>query len=165
MSAESEDIHEQKRVCGDLACRCTVMKVSNCMKNGVFQSIERKCSIWLCEGSFCGINKRRKSNSLLSVTIDRTRLKRRSLKNAVIKTYNWLKSCDLMPQNVESITKAQVKSHRQIMEVFIPYNKELFDLFYIWITKLLLNVSFMNWLQALKRKEIRGIFKKLMLVL
>ena len=26
MSAESEDIHAQKSVCGDLACRCTVMK-------------------------------------------------------------------------------------------------------------------------------------------
>ena len=26
MSAESEDIHSQKSVCGDLACRCTVMK-------------------------------------------------------------------------------------------------------------------------------------------
>ena len=25
MSAESEDIHAQKSVCGDLACRCTVM--------------------------------------------------------------------------------------------------------------------------------------------
>ena len=26
MSAESEDIHAQKSVCGDLACRCTVME-------------------------------------------------------------------------------------------------------------------------------------------
>ena len=50
------------------------------------------------------INKRRKSKSLLPVTIDRTQLKRRSLKNAVIKTYNWLKSYDLMPQKVESLT-------------------------------------------------------------
>ena len=36
------------------------------------------------------INKLRKSKGLLPVTIDRTQLKRRSLKNAVIKTYNWL---------------------------------------------------------------------------
>ena len=57
------------------------------------------------------INKRRKSKSLLPVTIDRTRLKRRSPKNAVIKTYNWLKSCHLMPQKVESFTNAQVKSN------------------------------------------------------
>ena len=78
------------------------------------------------------INKRRKSKSLLPVTIDRTQLKRRSLKNAVIKTYNWLKSCDLMPQKVETLTNAQVKNHlRQIMELFIPNNKELFELFYV----------------------------------
>ena len=57
------------------------------------------------------INKRRKSKSLPPVTIDRTQLKRRSLKNSVIKTYNWLKSCDLMPQKVESLTNAQVKNH------------------------------------------------------
>ena len=78
------------------------------------------------------INKRRKSKSLLPVTIDRTQLKRRSLKNAVIKTYNWLKSCDLMPEKVESLTNTQVKNHlRQIMELFIPNNKELFELFYV----------------------------------
>ena len=78
------------------------------------------------------INKRRKSNSLLSVTIDRTQLKSRSLKNDVIKTYNWLKTCDLMPQKVESLTNAQMKYHlRQIMEVFILNNEELFELFYV----------------------------------
>ena len=78
------------------------------------------------------INIHRKSKSLLPVTIDRTQLKRRSLKNAVIKTYIWLKSCDLMSQNVESLTNAQVKNHlRQIMELFIPNNKELFELFYV----------------------------------
>ena len=27
LSAESEDIHAQKSVCGDLACRCTVMSL------------------------------------------------------------------------------------------------------------------------------------------
>ena len=80
------------------------------------------------------INKRRKSKSLLPVTIDRKQLKRRSLKNANIKTYNWLrvKSSDLMPQKVESLTNAQVKTHlRQIMGVFIPNNKELFELFHV----------------------------------
>ena len=56
------------------------------------------------------INKRRKSKSLLPVTIDRTQLKMRSLKNAVTKTYNWLKSCDLMRQKVESSTNAQVNT-------------------------------------------------------
>ena len=53
------------------------------------------------------INKRRGSKSLLPVTMDRTQLKRRSLKNAVIKTYAWLKLCDVMPQNVESLTNAR----------------------------------------------------------
>ena len=78
------------------------------------------------------INKRRKSKSLLPVTIDRTQLKRRSLKSAIIKTYNWLKSCDLIPQNFESLTNVQMKSHiRQIIEVFISNNKELFELFYV----------------------------------
>ena len=57
------------------------------------------------------INKRRKSKSLLPATIDRTQLKRPSPKNAVIKTYNWLKSCHLMPQKVESLTNEQVKSN------------------------------------------------------
>ena len=57
------------------------------------------------------INKRRKSKSLLPVTIDRTQMKRRSLRYAVIKTCNWLKSRDLMPQKVESLTNAQVKSN------------------------------------------------------
>ena len=74
------------------------------------------------------INKRRKSKSLLPITIDRTQLKRRSLNNAVIKTYN----CDLMPEKVESLTNTQVKNHlRQVMELFIPNNKELFELFYV----------------------------------
>ena len=77
-------------------------------------------------------NKRRKSKCSPPVTIDKTQPKRRSLKNAVIKTYNWLKSCHLMPQKVESFTDTQVKSHLcQIMEVFIPNNKELFEFFYV----------------------------------
>ena len=78
------------------------------------------------------INKHRKTKSLLPITTDITQLKRRSLRNAVIKTYNWLKPCDLIPQKVESLTNAQMKSHlRQIMEIFIPNNKELFELFYV----------------------------------
>ena len=77
------------------------------------------------------INKRRKSKSSLPVTIDRTPVKGCSLKNAVTRTYNWLKSCDLMPQ-VESLINTQVKSHlRRDMEVFIPNNKELFESFYV----------------------------------
>ena len=83
--------------------------------------------------------------SLLPVTIDRTQLKRRSLKNAVIKTYNWLKSCDLMPEKVESLTNAQLKNLlRQIMELFIPNNKRTLRIILRHITKLVLNVSFMN---------------------
>ena len=41
-------------------------------------------------------NKRRKSKCSPPVTLDRTQLKRRSLKTAVIKTYNWLKSCHVI---------------------------------------------------------------------
>ena len=33
MSAESEDIHAQKSVCGDLACRCTVMDINTFIHN------------------------------------------------------------------------------------------------------------------------------------
>ena len=78
------------------------------------------------------INQRGKLKSLLPVTINRTQPKKRSLNNAVMKTYNWFKSCDLIPRNVESLTKAQVKSHLcQIMEKVLLNNNELFELFYV----------------------------------
>ena len=78
------------------------------------------------------INKRRKSKKLLPVTIDRKQLKGRSFKIFVIKTYNCLKSCDLMPQNVESLTNAQVKSQiRQSMEVLILNKTRIFLIFYV----------------------------------
>ena len=78
------------------------------------------------------INQRGKSKSLLPVTIDRTQPERRFLNNAVIKTYNWFKSCDLIPLNVESLTKTQVKSYLcQIKEIVLLNNKELFGLFYV----------------------------------
>ena len=111
------------------------------------------------------VNKRRKTKNLLPVTIDRTQLKKRCLENDVIKTYNWLNSCDLMPQKVESLTNEQVKTHLcQIIELFIPNNKKL-RIISRHKTKLVLNVSFINWLQAIKRSELRGSFKMSLLVL
>ena len=61
---------------------------------------------------------------MLPGTVDRTQLKRRSLKNAGLTSY------DLIPQNAELLRKAQVKTHLcQIIEVVLQNNKELFEFF------------------------------------
>ena len=57
-----------------------------------------------------GGNTRRKPKGLLAVAYSRTILQRRSLKYTIVRTYNWLRTLDLIPSNSETMSKSSIKS-------------------------------------------------------
>ena len=54
-------------------------------------------------------NTRRVVKGLLDVPHSRTNVKRKSLSKTMIRAYNWLLDFDLIPENLEDLTKNQVK--------------------------------------------------------
>ena len=77
------------------------------------------------------ITKHWKTRNSLPITIDRTQLKSRSLKNCIIKTYNWVRSYDLIPQNIVSLSDGKLKKLiTQIKENFIINNKDEQQIFF-----------------------------------
>ena len=55
-------------------------------------------------------NTRRRQRSLLKLTYNRTSLKRRSLGNSIVRTYNWLMMLVLIPQNMKILTENATKN-------------------------------------------------------
>ena len=76
-------------------------------------------------------NTRRKQKGLLPFTYNRLVLKQRSLTNVPRKAYNWLRLLNLIPPELRNFTAEQVnKIVRNINEVHVVDNKELFELFF-----------------------------------
>ena len=76
-------------------------------------------------------NTRRKQKGLLPSTYNRLVLKQRSLTNVLRKAYNWLRLLNLIPPEFRNFTAEQVnKIVRNINEVYVIDNKELFELFF-----------------------------------
>ena len=76
-------------------------------------------------------NTRRKKRGLLPSTQNRLVLKQRSLTNVLRKAYNWLISLNLIPPDLKNFAAEQVnKIMKNINEVYIIDNKELFELFF-----------------------------------
>ena len=76
-------------------------------------------------------NTRRKQRGLLPSTHNRLVLKQRSLTNVLRKAYNWLLLLNLIPPDLRNIAAEQInKIVKNINEVYIIDNKELFELFF-----------------------------------
>ena len=76
-------------------------------------------------------NTKRKQKGLLPSTYNRLVLKQRSLTNVLRKAYNWLRLLNLLPPDFRIVTAEQVnKIVRNINEVYVIDNKELFELFF-----------------------------------
>ena len=56
-------------------------------------------------------NTRRKVKKLLPPWYKRTETKHKSLKNALIVVYNWLKILNLIPKDFDSLSKNELKSY------------------------------------------------------
>ena len=77
------------------------------------------------------INTRRKVKGLLDVPYSRTTVKRKSLSNTMIKAYNWLLDFDLIPENLDVLTKNQIKLYiKDILSVYIMNNRDLMEIFF-----------------------------------
>ena len=76
-------------------------------------------------------NTRRKQKGLLPSTYNRLVLKQRSLTNVLRKAYNWLRLLNLIPPELRNFTAEQMnKIVRNINEVYVIDNKDLFELFF-----------------------------------
>ena len=76
------------------------------------------------------IKTRRTVKALLDVPYSRTIVKRKSLSNTMIRTYNWLLDFDLIPENLGDLTKNQIKMYtKDFSSVYIIYNRFDVNLF------------------------------------
>ena len=76
-------------------------------------------------------NTRRKQKGLLPSTYKRLVLKQRTLTNVLREAYNWLRLLNLIPPELRNFTAEQVnKIIRNINEVYVIDNKELFEFFF-----------------------------------
>ena len=77
------------------------------------------------------INTRRVVKGLLDVPYSRTNVKRKSLSNTMIRVYNWLLDFDLIPENLEELTKNQVKMYiKDALSVHIMNNRDFMEIFF-----------------------------------
>ena len=84
-------------------------------------------------GSFIppDINTRRRKRGLLKITFSRTETKRRSLKNSIVKTYNWLKTLDLIPSNIKNLSENATKNLiNGIAHNYVSNNRDLFNVYF-----------------------------------
>ena len=84
-------------------------------------------------GSFIppDINTRRRKRGLLTITYSRTETKRRSLKNSIVKTYNWLKTLDLIPSNIRNLSENATKNLiNGIAHNYVSNNRDVFNVYF-----------------------------------
>ena len=72
-----------------------------------------------------------KEKGLLCSNYCRTVVKRKSIENTLRKVYNWLKWIDLLPENIISFSRAQLRKYtKQLSDFYIVDNKHLFSIFF-----------------------------------
>ena len=77
------------------------------------------------------VNTRRKEVCLLPAIYARTMFRQRSLKVSILKTYNWIKSVNLLPQELKNLSARVLSKHlHMISHNYIFKNIDLFELFY-----------------------------------
>ena len=61
----------------------------------------------------------------------RTVVKRKSLGNTLRKAFNWLKWMNLLPENIESFSKVQLRKYtKNLTDLYIVDNKHLYSIFF-----------------------------------
>ena len=71
---------------------------------------------------------------LFCLTYCRTVVKRKSLENTLRKAFNWLKWMDLLPENIESFSKVQLRKYtKNLTDLYIVDNKQLYSIFFLSI--------------------------------
>ena len=92
-----------------------------------FKQIRKESSLQLCLTFTTGksINTRRTVKVPLDVPYSRTIVKRKSLSNTIIRAYKWLLDFDLVPQNLEDLTKNQIKMY--IKDILSVYNRTVIN--------------------------------------
>ena len=71
------------------------------------------------------------SKGLFQPIIARTLKNKKSLTNSLMIAYNWLKTLDLIPSQIETLSETQLKKHLNLInELYIVDNKDLFSLYY-----------------------------------
>ena len=77
------------------------------------------------------VNNRRKAKGLLTITYSRTILQRCSLKNTIVRTYNWLRTLDLLPSNLTTLSESSVKSIIANIAInSVSNNSEVFSIYF-----------------------------------
>ena len=99
----------------------------------LFKQIGKELSLELSLTFTTGksINTRRTVKGLLDVPYSRTIVKRKSLSNTMIRAYICLLDFDLIPENLEDLTKNQIKMYiKDILSVYIMNNRGLMEIFF-----------------------------------
>ena len=97
----------------------------------LFRQLRGKSPFDFISGNFISadVNTRRKVKVLLTITYSRTILQRRSLKNPIVRTYNWLRTLDLIPSNLTTLSESSVKSVITNIAInFVSNNSEVFSI-------------------------------------
>ena len=102
----------------------------------------------------------RRHRVLLKLAHNRTKFKRRSLENSIVRTCNWLKMLDLIPQNMKNLTENAAKNFIDtIAHTYVSNNTEDFDVYFcspyrclqhvfflFFFHRVALSFSYLNWL-------------------
>ena len=99
----------------------------------LFRQLRGKSPFDFVSGNYipADVNTRRKAKGLLAITYSRTILQRRSLKNTIVRTYNWLRTLDLIPNNLKTLSELSVKSLITNIAInFISNNSEVFSIYF-----------------------------------
>ena len=99
----------------------------------LFRQLRGKSPFDFVSGNYipADVNTRRKAKGLLAITYSRTILQRRSLKNTIVRTNNWLRTLDLTPNNLKTLSELSVKSLITNIAInFISNNSEVFSIYF-----------------------------------
>ena len=99
----------------------------------LFKQIRKESSLELSPTFPTGklINTRWVVKGLLDVPYSRTDVKRKSLSSTIIRAYKWLLDFELIPENLEDLTKNQVKMYiKDALSVYIMNNRDLMEIFF-----------------------------------
>ena len=74
---------------------------------------------------------RRKMKNLLPSLYKGTKRKQKSLKNELLVVYNWLKRLNLLLDNIDTLTKTELKSKiKRISQLYFVHKKNLIEMFH-----------------------------------
>ena len=129
LCGNSEDKSRQTAVYPNINSQMYVVE----LVRELFRQLRGKSPFDFVSGTYnlADVNTRRKAKSFLATAYSRTILQRRSLKNTIVRTYNWLRNIDLTSSNLKTFSESSVKSViANLANSFIWNNSEVISFYF-----------------------------------